>query len=211
MFALRLIRLNGSRLSPGACGSSTSINPNKVSRGRSRKIYAYREEIFKQAADKGRPQGWLQPKDVTRGNDKQCVSLVRAVIPDLPHSSQWWEGGPVTPENAGAIPPGTAIATLEDGRSGNAQHWNHAAIYLDADSDQGRAGIHVLDQFVGRHGDPGEVKERFYPFEPSPDSHYLAGAFSVIMGWPAPLAAIVEDRGWLKREEQADGHLHHWN
>jgi hypothetical protein len=37
-----------------------------------------------------------------------------------------------------------------------------------------------LDQFEGRHGDKGEVKERFYSFEPSHDSHYLAGAFSVI-------------------------------
>jgi len=54
-------------------------------------------------------------------------------------------------------------------------------IFLGPDVDEdGRFGIRVFDQFVGRHHDKGEAKERFYPFEPSPDSNYIAGAFSVI-------------------------------
>ena len=31
----------------------------------------------------------------------------------------------------------------------------------------------------------------------------------VIMGWPAPHATIVGDRGWFEREERFDGHRHH--
>ena len=102
------------------------------------------------------------------------------MIPELPHSSQWKEGDPITPENSGTISPGTAIATFTDGSYDNAQHGNHAAIFLHSASEKGLPGILVLDQFEGRHGDKGEVKERFYSFEPSHDSHYLAGAFSVI-------------------------------
>ena len=139
------------------------------------------DEILDQAQDNPKTPGWLQPKDVKRGNLKQCVSLLRAVIPELPHSSQWQQGDPVTPENAAAIPPGTAIATFTDGRYGNAPHGNHAAIFLGPDTDDdGNFGIRVLDQFEGRHQDPGEARERFYSFEPSRRSHYLAGAFSII-------------------------------
>jgi hypothetical protein len=56
-------------------------------------------------AEKNR--GWLHPKVVLLENERECVSLVRAVIPELPHSSQWRERDPVTLENVATIPPGT--------------------------------------------------------------------------------------------------------
>jgi hypothetical protein len=65
-----------------------------------------------------------------------------------PHSSQWREGDPVTPENAATIPPGTAVATFEDGRYGNAASGNHAAIFHGPhyNADGLRTGIDVVDQ-----------------------------------------------------------------
>jgi hypothetical protein len=105
------------------------------------------EDILEQAEDNPKTPGWLQPDDVKPGNVKQCVSLLRAVIPELPHSSRWTEGDPVTPENAGTIPPGTAIATFTGGRYANAASDNHAAIFL----------VHVPDRAhapaAGRSGD----------------------------------------------------------
>ncbi|MGH6850260.1 MAG: BPSL0067 family protein [Methylocella sp.] len=73
---------------------------------------------------------------------------MQAVFPELPHSSQWQEGDPVTPDNAGTIPPGTAIATFENGRYGNAATGNHAAIFLGPhyNVDGLRDGIDVVDQ-----------------------------------------------------------------
>ena len=82
------------------------------------------EEILDRA-EKNR--GWLHAKDVQRGNERECVFLVRAVIPELPHSSQWREGDLVTPENVATIPPGTVTATFENGRNGNAATGNLAA------------------------------------------------------------------------------------
>ncbi|MGH6837464.1 MAG: BPSL0067 family protein [Methylocella sp.] len=78
---------------------------------------------------------------------KQCVSLVRAVIPELPHSSLWREGVPITPENNGNIPPGTAIATFAAGRYANAASGNHAAIFLVHRPDRAHAPA------AGRSGD----------------------------------------------------------
>jgi len=107
-----------------------------------------------------------------------CVFLVRAVIPMLPHSSQWQEGDPVTPESVKDLAPGTAIATFEDGRYGNASHGNHAAIFLNAVPKDGEPGIHILDQYAGRRGE-GKAETRFYPFNPTKGSHYFATQFSV--------------------------------
>lgn len=136
------------------------------------------EEILEQAAENKRTPGWLQPKDVNPKNVRECVSLVRAVIPELPHSSQWQEGDAVTPENAGTIPPGTAIATFEDGRYGNAATGNHAAILLGPDIDEdGRVrGIKVIDQSSG-----WQAREHTLPFgEPASGHGYYADQFSVI-------------------------------
>jgi hypothetical protein len=105
------------------------------------------EEILKQAAENKRTPGWLQPKDVKPRNLRECVFLVRAVIPELPHSSQWRGGDPVTPENVETIPPGTAIATFVNGSYGNAASGNHAAIFLVHGPDRAHAPA------AGRSGD----------------------------------------------------------
>ncbi|MFZ3327294.1 MAG: hypothetical protein WA231_16010, partial [Methylocella sp.] len=51
------------------------------------------------------------PRRLTPRNEKQCVSLVRAVIPSLPHSSQCREGDPVATKDVFSlmkIAPGAA-------------------------------------------------------------------------------------------------------
>ena len=104
---------------------------------------------------------------------------MRAVIPELPHSSQWKEGDPVTPENVAAISPGTAIATFEDGRYGNAANGNHAAIFLGphVGADGVMDGIIVIDQ-----SDSFPARLHTLPFEkPASGGGYLAGQFSVIL------------------------------
>ena len=40
------------------------------------------EDILKQATENKRTPGWLQPEDVNPRNVRECVSLVRAVIPE---------------------------------------------------------------------------------------------------------------------------------
>ena len=138
------------------------------------------QEILKLAAENKRTPGWLQPKDVKPKSVRECVSLVRAVIPELPHASEWRgrEGDKITPENVAAIPPGTAIATLVNGRYGNAATGNHAAIIFGPDIDEdGRVrGIQVVDQ-----SDGFQARLHTLPFEkPASGRGYLAGQFSVI-------------------------------
>jgi hypothetical protein len=136
------------------------------------------EEILKQAAENKRTPGWLQPKDVKPENVRECVFLVRAVIPELPHSSQWRGGAPVTPENVETNPPGTAIATFVNGRYGNAASGNHAAIFLGPHVDDAGStdGIIVVDQ-----SDSFQAQARTFPFEkPASGRGYRAGRFSVI-------------------------------
>jgi hypothetical protein len=137
------------------------------------------EETLKRAAENKRTPGWLQPKDVNPANMQECVSLVRAVIPELPHSSQWKEGDPVTPESVKDLAPGTAIATFnEDGRYGNAPQGNHAAIFLGPEIDEeGRVrGIEVIDQ-----SRRVKARSRSFPFDRSVGDHrYRASDFSII-------------------------------
>lgn len=85
---------------------------------------------MKLLAENKRTPGWLQPRDVDPRNVKQCVSLLRAVIPELPHSSQWREGDPITPDSVKDLAPGTAIATFTDGIYAIAASGNRAAIVL---------------------------------------------------------------------------------
>jgi hypothetical protein len=178
-----LAKLNPHHLDPGPAGGQfTTAETDGTSSGDTKpQGYVTKlspEEILKQAAENKRTPGWLQPADVNPRNVKQCVSLVRAVIPELPHSSQWTEGDPITPENSGTIAPGTAIATFTDGRYGNAQHGNHAAIFLGPDLDeQGRLrGIEVIDQSSG-----WRARRHSLPFEEPTSGHgYRAGEFSAI-------------------------------
>ena len=129
-----LAKFNPHHLGPGTGGGEfTTAETDGASSGDT-KSQGYvtqlsTEEILKQAAENSKTPGWLQPAHVKPGNEKQCVSLVRAVIPELSHSSQWKEGDPVTADNARTITPGTAIATFTDGRYSNARNGNHAAIF----------------------------------------------------------------------------------
>lgn len=123
--------------------------------------------------------GWLKPSDVHPGNEKECVSLVRAAIPGLDRSGTWRKGEKITEDGALALEPGTAIATFRaDGTYGN-EHGDHAAIFQRYGKDgSGRDGIFVIDQFNQKIG---EVKERFYPFTRRPhENGYSAGQFSTI-------------------------------
>jgi hypothetical protein len=124
--------------------------------------------------------GWLWPKDVHRGNEKECVSLVRGAVPGLPHSGGWKEGEKLTPAlvQANAIPSGTAIATFRNGRYNNTRQ-DHAVIYDQPDTQHGAYGIWVVDQWNAANG---VAKRRFYPFIQNGTTHFLAGQFSVIAG-----------------------------
>lgn len=181
-----LAKFNPYHLGPGAGGGefTTAVLDGASSGDANRQGYATKlsaQEILKQAAENKTTPGWLQPKDVQQGNEKECVSLVRAVIPELPHSSDWWgrEGVKVTPENVAAIPPGTAVATFVNGRYANAATGNHAAIFFGPhfDPDGVMDGIIVIDQ-----SDSFPARLHTLPFEkPASGGGYLAGQFSVIL------------------------------
>jgi len=105
-----LAKFNPYHLGPGPAGGQfTTAEMDGASSGNTKPPgYATKlspEEILKQAAENKRTPGWLQPKDVNPRNVRECVSLVRAVIPELPHSSQWKEGDPITPESAKDLAP----------------------------------------------------------------------------------------------------------
>jgi hypothetical protein len=174
-----MTKFNPYHLGPGPGGGQFTTAAANGARSGDAKSPGYvtklsEEEILKQAQENPKTPGWLQPKDVRDGNEKQCVSLVRAVIPGLPPSSKWRAGDPLTPESVKDLTPGTAIATFQDGRYKNSEHGNH-----DADPKDGEPGIHVLDQYAGRRGG-GQAEMRFYPFDPTKGSSYIATQFSVI-------------------------------
>ena len=121
--------------------------------------------------------GWLWPKDVHPGNEKECVSLVRALIPGLSHSGAWKEGDKITPELIETLPRGTAIATFRNGHYNNGKH-DHTSIFDGPDTDRkGNPGIAVYDQWNGARGGGGR---RVYPFTDDGTTHFLAGQFSTI-------------------------------
>ncbi|MGB6177498.1 MAG: BPSL0067 family protein [Methylocella sp.] len=178
-----LAKFNPYHLGPGPAGGEfTTAEMDATSSGdASPQGYATKlseDDILDQPQDNLKTLGWLQPTDVKPGNEKECVSLVREVIPKFPHSSQWQEGDPVTPENAGTIPPGTAVATFVNGRYGNAASGNHAAICLGphVDDDGSTDGIVVVDQ-----SEYFPARAHTLPFdEPASGRGYRAGQFSVI-------------------------------
>jgi hypothetical protein len=107
-----------------------------------------RAKEFKTSKDgKRNLTGWHYPEDVTPRNEKQCVSLVRAVIPSLPHSSQCREGDPVTPDSVKNLESGTAIATFDNGQDDNARSGNHAANFSEC-----RSASRIIA--LGREGEP---------------------------------------------------------
>ena len=130
------------------------------------------EQILAEAKAAG---GWLTPKDVDPGNEKQCVSLARAVMPDLPKAWEWEEGAKLT--DRPAIAPGTAIATFdENGKYKSLAEHPHTAIFLGYDSVNGENGIWVLDQ-----GGHQPAQRTFFPYDRLNTPHgHRAGEFSVI-------------------------------
>jgi hypothetical protein len=73
----------------------------------------------------------------------QCVRFVQ-VAAGVRHTSTWSPGARV--KDAAYISPGTAIATFINGVYPNANHGNHAAIYISHDD----FGIRVWDQWKGK-------------------------------------------------------------
>ncbi len=127
------------------------------------------------------------------GESKECVALVKHVT-GLGPTSNWRAGDKVTPENAGALKPGTAIATFEKDPKSNGElrylsrpSGNHAGIVDSVGEKNGRQGLFVLDQYRGqvdRNGrQAGEAGVRFYPFDRAPGERgYRAGDFYIIQG-----------------------------
>ena len=125
--------------------------------------------------------GWLAPKDVAPENEKECVSLVRALNPGLPKTIAWRGGEQISEDNPPNLIPGTAIATFINGRYPQSGNYRHAATFLRYGRENGVPGIFVVDQYHGQHGD-GQAAVRFLPFHKRPGhkDKYLAGAFSAI-------------------------------
>lgn len=75
----------------------------------------------------------------------QCVALVEAACPAMPHTAGWRKGQQV---KGNSIPWGTAIATFDpDGTYANhTDGRSHAAIFLTKDDK----GLYVLDQWLGQ-------------------------------------------------------------
>ncbi|MBO0733878.1 MAG: hypothetical protein J2P49_06100, partial [Methylocapsa sp.] len=99
-----LAKLNPNHRGPGPGGGQFTTADTDGASGRDATKRGYvtklsADEIRRRAKESQVP-GWLYPKDVKPGNEKECVSLVQAVIPKIPHSSQWTAGDPVTSESA---------------------------------------------------------------------------------------------------------------
>lgn len=75
--------------------------------------------------------------------DGHCVSLIKQCS-DAPNTVDWRPGKQVLKQPAGAISPGTIIATFENGRYPSRSGY-HAAIYIS----HNQYGIWVWDQWLG--------------------------------------------------------------
>ena len=105
----------------------------------------------------------------------ECVEFIRQTL-GAPHTSRWHEGTKIrrlSPGETDPIPPGSAIATFENGtypQEGNTG--KHAAIYLGQDEN----GIQVLDQWRRQE----RVLKRTIPWERRHPSRDVAPAFSAV-------------------------------
>jgi len=80
------------------------------------------------------------------GESDQCVALVKAAVPGIGPSSLWKEGDKITGFGKPPLERGTAIATFENGKYMNRPTGNHAAIFLEYGTKDGKQGMWVLDQ-----------------------------------------------------------------
>lgn len=100
--------------------------------------------------------------------DGACVALVAQCF-GAPDSSRWKEGKRV---KGASVFPGTAIATFVDGRYPQGPAGQHAAIYIEQDTD----GIVVWDQWPGQ-----PIQRRKILFRGGEGPRFTDGdAFSVI-------------------------------
>jgi len=155
-----------------------NYNPAEPRNDRGRWIAAAGEDTI--LADAQKNGGWLAPKDVAHGNERQCVSLVRHAIPELGRASTWQEGEKIAPTGdpssfIGDLKPGTAIATFRNGRY-NSTKADHAAIFIGEGYENGVRGIHVVDQWDGENG---RAQPSFYPYSGGSKKFHV-GDFSTI-------------------------------
>jgi len=131
-----------------------------------------KEEILDEAHKNG---GHLWPPDVKEENRRQCVSLPRAVTPDLPRASEW-ESGPRVTYGDPSVKPGTALATFgPDGKYGS-DGPHHAVVFEGWETEGGRNGMKVVEQADGMN-----AREKFIPFGvPSNRAIYQAERYSPI-------------------------------
>lgn len=101
-------------------------------------------------------------------DDGQCVAFIKEAS-GAPQTSLWKEGIKV---RGATIPTGAAIATFIDGIYPSHAHGNHAAIYIEQNSD----GLVVWDQWTGQPVHQRTIHFRAGVGEPSNDGD----AFSVI-------------------------------
>jgi len=137
------------------------------------------DQIIDDARQNGKDPGYLSPPDVHAGNERQCVSLVRAETPGLPHSSEW-NAGPNIIYGDPTIQPGTALATFgPDGKYGEGHGDTHHAVVFQGwqMGDDGAKGMNVVEQ-----ANHLPAREHFIPFDaPSNQNRYQAENYSPIL------------------------------
>lgn len=110
------------------------------------------------------------------GESDQCVALVKKAVPSVGQADKWREGEKIRGLDDPSLEPGTAIATFKNGRYANEKSGNHAAIFLEYGTENGKPGMWVLDQSGNT-----AAQRRFFPFnDPKKISVYRAENYSVI-------------------------------
>lgn len=94
------------------------------------------------------------------GESSECVALVKHLAPEVGPAWSWREGPMIRAPGDPPLERGTAIATFISGRYPNNSRGNHAAVFLEYGTQDGRQGIWVLDQWR-KNGVPNR---RFKPF-----------------------------------------------
>ncbi|MBI5163356.1 MAG: peptidoglycan-binding protein [Magnetospirillum sp.] len=105
-----------------------------------------------------------------------CVALVQAANPDLPNHSLWKRGSDIKANGDPPLKSGTAIATFDpDGKYPDKPTGQHAAVFLEYGTQNGRSGMWVLDQWKRQ-----APQTRFIYFDQNRNRQNDAGAYSVV-------------------------------
>jgi peptidoglycan hydrolase-like protein with peptidoglycan-binding domain len=115
---------------------------------------------------------------------RECVTLVTTLHRDIGTTATWREGTKITVDNIESIPPGTAIATFNNGiypPRGDSTP-KHAALFVRAAEEGGVKGAYIYDQYARDFpsGRPKPAGVRFVAFDGAKSVQNDIGRYSVI-------------------------------